>query len=69
MSNHDNGRRIEKKRTEHGSRWENSENDRNSSKARRSWKKYAARAERRTGTPAKGFHPPKLGRPRTTPSE
>jgi hypothetical protein len=50
MANKKNDRRKGEKRTEHGSRWENGENDRNSSRARKKWKLRANRSERRTGT-------------------
>lgn len=69
MSNHDNPRRNETKRTEHGSRWENGENDRNSSRARAKWKRRKARSIRRTGKVTPKYHNPKLGKPITLPTE
>jgi hypothetical protein len=51
MSNKTNYRRDEKRRTEHGSRYENGENDRNSSRSRQKWKRRAHKALRRTGKP------------------
>jgi hypothetical protein len=51
MSNHDNGRRDEKKRTEHGPRYEGGGSDNSSvARARSSWKKIGNRQFRRTGT-------------------
>lgn len=55
MSNHDNRRRGEKKRTEHGSHYDMHSKgsvSRSPSKARASWKKVNKRAARRTGKPA-----------------
>lgn len=49
MSNHDNERRGEKKRTEHGPRWEQGGSDNAAvARARKSWKKLNTRRERRT---------------------
>jgi hypothetical protein len=58
MSNHDNPRRDELKRTEHGPRWETRECDSPSvAHARKKWKQRAARAERRTdGVSNAGYH-------------
>ena len=54
MSNHDNHRRNEEKRTEHGPSYENANpgagcNSTHVAKSRRDWKKMYARAVRRTG--------------------
>lgn len=53
MSNHDNPRREEKKRTETGPRWESKNpgkgsNSTNVARARKSWKKLKSREDRRT---------------------
>lgn len=49
MSNHDNGRRGEKKRTEHGPRWEGGGSDNSAvARARKKWKRIRARKFRRT---------------------
>lgn len=56
MSNHDNNRRGEKKRTEHGSTWERKDGSAPSvAHARKSWKKIGNRQFRRTGT-TRGVH-------------
>lgn len=49
MSNRNNPRRGDDKRTENGPRWEGPETDRNSARGRRNWKRIIARKERRTG--------------------
>lgn len=54
MSNHDNHRRGEGKRTENGPRWENSNpgagcNSKHVAKSRADWKKIRNRSERRNG--------------------
>lgn len=50
MSNHDNHRRGESKRTEHGPQWEfGGSNNSAVARARRKWKRRANRKERRTG--------------------
>lgn len=49
MSNHDNHRRDEKKRTEHGSTWEGGRPTRSPSKARAKYRTIGRRQERRTG--------------------
>lgn len=53
MSNHDNHRRDELRRTEHGPRWENGDpgkgcNSTCVARARRGWKRIRARRVRRT---------------------
>jgi len=53
VSNHDNHRRGEKKRTEHGPTWEGSPpssgcNSTHVARGRRWWKKFRVRAVRRT---------------------
>ncbi len=68
MANHDNARRGEKKRTEHGSRWENGENDRNSSRARAKWKKRKHRSLRRNGVVTKKFRAFKPGKLKPNPA-
>lgn len=56
MSNHDNHRRDEKKRTEHNSTWERKDGSAPSvARARRSWKKIGNKQYRRTGT-TRGVH-------------
>jgi hypothetical protein len=62
MSNRNNPRRGDKRRTEHGPRWENGDpgagcNSTHVARARKKWKKRAARSERRTGktSPKVGF--------------
>lgn len=55
MSNHDNPRRKEKKRTENGPRRESKNpgkgsNSTNVARARKSWKKLKSRKDRRTKT-------------------
>lgn len=51
MSNHDNNRRGEKKRTEHGPKWENGGSDNSAvARSRKKWKRIGARQFRRTGT-------------------
>ena len=67
MSNHRNERREEERRTEHGSRWENSENDRNSSRGRKKWKTIGRRSERRTGERTPKVHTIGQGRPKCRP--
>lgn len=69
MSNHDNARRGEAKRTEHGSRWENGENDRNSSRARAKWKARKNRSFRRTGVVTPKYHAMKPGTPKAAPKD
>ena len=65
MSNHDNARRAEEKRTEHGPRWETRECDAPSvAHARKSWKKIKSRTERRTGQVSPKVHMCKHKRPR-----
>lgn len=51
MSNHDNHRRDEQKRTEHGPRWEksNPSGQRGVARGRKRWKDLNTRRERRTG--------------------
>ncbi|MDQ3034905.1 MAG: hypothetical protein M3Y87_21030 [Myxococcota bacterium] len=54
MSNHDNHRRAETKRTETGPAWESADpgagcNSTHVARARRGWKRVSARTERRTG--------------------
>jgi len=50
MSNHDNAKRGEKKRTEHGPKWEGGGSDNSCvARARKKYKKRAARQLRRTG--------------------
>jgi len=62
MSNKDNARRGEKKRTEHGPRFETHECDAPSvAHARKSWKAYKNRTERRTGKVGPKYHPMKPG--------
>jgi len=56
MSNHDNNRRDEKKRTEHNSTWEGRGGSAPSvAHARKAWKKIGNRQYRRTGT-TRGVH-------------
>lgn len=61
MSNHDNHRRGETKRTEHGPRWESRDpgagcNATHVARARAGWKRIGARAFRRTeGASLGGF--------------
>lgn len=62
MSNHDNHRRGEQKRAEHGPRWEGRETDRHSARARARWKKIKHRTFRRTGAVTQSFWPVKKGR-------
>jgi len=66
MSNHDNNRRGETKRTEHGPKFEHGGSDNSAvARARKKYKKRAARQLRRTGktrgfmsmTGGKGSHP------------
>ena len=61
MSNHDNARRGEHKRTEHGPRFEGPETDRNSARARTKWKKIKNRSFRRTGEVCSKYRPMKRG--------
>lgn len=61
MSNHDNARRNERKRTEHGPRYEGPETDRNSARTRSKWKKVKNRSFRRTGKVCPKYHPMKHG--------
>jgi len=50
MSNHDNHRRGERKRTEHGPRWEHGGSDNTHvARSRRKWKRIRLRTLRRTG--------------------
>lgn len=50
MSNHDNHRRGERKRTEHGPRWERGGSDNTHvARSRRKWKRFRLRSLRRTG--------------------
>lgn len=70
MSNHDNHRRGEKKRTEHGPRWENPNpgkgcNTTHVARSRAKWKKLQHRSLRRRGKVTKKFRKFKLGRPQT----
>ena len=67
MSNHDNPRRGEEARTEHGSRWEGPDNSKCASRARAWWKNFRHRVERRTGFASK-YHPTKPGRLSPLPS-
>lgn len=58
MSNHDNKRRDEEKRTENGPRWESNNpgkgsNSTHVARSRKKWKKRARRKERREGTGTK----------------
>lgn len=53
MSNHDNHRRGERKRTEHGPRWENhnpgkGSNSTHVARARKKWKRINIRRDRRS---------------------
>lgn len=51
MSNHDNHRRDEKKRTENGPRYEGGGSDNSVvARARKTWRRIEARQYRRTGT-------------------
>ena len=51
MSNHDNGRRGEKKRTEHGPRFEGGGSDNSAvARSRKKWRRIGNRQYRRTGT-------------------
>lgn len=51
MSNHDNHRRDEKKRTEHGPRYEGGGSDNSVvARARKAWRTIGRRQQRRTGT-------------------
>lgn len=73
MSNHDNHRRGESKRTEHGPTWEGSPsasgcNSTHVAKARADWKKIKNRSERRTGRRTPKFHAIKPGRPNERPA-
>lgn len=58
MSNHDNPRRGEKKRSEHGPYWEGgSKPDRHAARARAKWKKLRRQSERRTGQTSAKIQP------------
>jgi hypothetical protein len=59
MSNHDNHRRDEEDRTEHGSRYEGDDNSRCCSRAHRWWKDFKHRVLRRTGKLTIKYHPMK----------
>jgi hypothetical protein len=64
MSNHDNHRREDVKRTENGPRWKTTGNYPNPpqvARARRSWKRLLARKERHAGGLCNPFW---VGRPR-----
>lgn len=62
MSNHDNGRRGDTKRSEHGPRFENPSGDGPSvANARKKWKRRGNRQFRRTGKTRGVGH---LGKPR-----
>lgn len=51
MSNHDNHRRGDKKRTEHGPRWEGGGSDNSAvARTRKAWRTIGRRQQRRTGT-------------------
>lgn len=68
MSNKDNHRRGEKKRTEHGPSWENRNpgagcNSTHVARTRRWWKTMNHRAERRTGKTSPNYRRPGDGRP------
>jgi hypothetical protein len=59
MSNRNNPRRGDKRRTEHGPRWENPDpgkgcNSTHVAQGRKKWKRIAARSERRNGKTAGG---------------
>jgi hypothetical protein len=66
MSNHDNHRRDEVKRTEHGPSWKSTGNYPNPphvARTRKKWKRIGARAERRTDGASFGGY---LGMGKTT---
>lgn len=63
MSNHDNARRGEKKRSEHGARYERLEPNRHVAKARAKWKKLQYRNERRTGQTSPKIRMKSVGKP------
>lgn len=64
MSNHDNHRRNETKRTENGPKWEHGGSDNSAvARARKKWKRRTNRKERRTGAVV----PEVMLQPRTRP--
>ncbi len=60
MSNKNNPRSGDQRRTENGPRWEGPETDRNSARSRTKWKRIKNRTQRRTGKTSPKFH--NLGR-------
>ena len=68
MSNHDNSRRVEKKRTENGPRFESQNpgdgcNSTHVARSRKKWKRIGARSERRNGQTTHKFRGQKRVRP------
>lgn len=68
MSNHDNHRRGESRRTEHGPRWEDKDpgtgrNTTHIARSRAKWKRREARSVRRTGHSSPKFRRMGAGKP------
>lgn len=70
MSSHDNARRGEKKRTEHGSDWEGPDGSPpHVARSRAKWKKIKHRTQRRTGRVTYKYHAFKPGKLSPLPEE